>query len=1157
MKKTLLGLLCPFSRHFSRILSFRIMLMFLVISLHAFQLQAADTVGKITLHANGKPLKEVLRDIEAQTGYRFFYSTKLVDENKKVSVDANNASINTVVAEILKADPTVTFKIKGDQIMIQRQRSATSYTGERAETHTATTITSESTPTEADVLTASYENDVDPITITGTVLDETNTPLPGVSVIIKGTTIGTATDADGKYTLSVPDLSATSGILVYSFIGYMSEEVPVNSRTAIDVNLVPDISTLSEVVVVGFGTVKKRDMTGSVASVKTTELILTPTHNAVESMQGRVAGVDITRTSGSPGSSSAITIRGNRTIPNPANPQSQTTTPLYVVDGIQIPLGGDLTNINPNDIESIEILKDASATAIYGAMGANGVVLVTTKKGAEGRTKINYNGYVGINIYDYPKGRTGDSYIQLRRDAFAADGQWASPADDDKMFAGVGELDAVKAGQWVDWVDLVKHDGLQQSHAISLSSGTQKTKIFASGSYFREDGMFKDQDYTRYNTRFNIDHNASERVKIGLLTQLNYSITNERKDPLSQALSVAPLGLPYDDKGGVNIYALAGNTARLSPLADERNDAIAKNNTLNGGILANGYIEINPFKGLTFRSNLGVTLNQKRKGVYNDKTSLSSESSKLSSAAVTNTFSRSYNFDNVLTYKTEFEGGHGLTVTALTSYIRSDEDEESVTAIGQVSGAQLFYALDGASSYSNVYNKYTGWKNMAYAGRLNYSYNGKYLVTFSSRYDGASRLAPGNKWAYFPSVALGWNITDEAFMAGITKTVSNLKLRASYGTAGNYAIAPYGTQTGLTATRRMSFGEVSAPSYIFKTTLGNQNLGWEKTATTNIGLDVEILNGIINGTIDVYNAKTTDILMSQKLPTSSGLTDEYKNIGESQNRGIEIAITSRNITTDKFKWSSTVTFTKNQEKIIALTTGKDQIVDETQSRLIGRPIKSFYTYKKLGIWQTAEAEEAKSYHIDKIDGTPFKPGDIKLADLDNDHVINSVTDRTYVGAEVPKWVVGLQNNFTYKNFDLGVFLFARWGQTINAQYLGKYNPSGNGNSPDYFNYWTPTNPSNDFPSPMRDQNISGIFGYQSLNFIDGSYFKVKNVTFGYTLPTSVVEKASITRVRFYVTGSNLYTKAKSHLIKHYDPERGGADSYPLSRTFVFGVNVDF
>jgi TonB-linked SusC/RagA family outer membrane protein len=446
---------------------------------------------------------------------------------------------------------------------------------------------------------------------------------------------------------------------------------------------------------------------------------------------------------------------------------------------------------------------------------------------------------------------------------------------------------------------------------------------------------------------------------------------------------------------------------------------------------------------------------------------------------------------------------------------------------------------------------------MAYAGRLNYSYNGKYLVTFSSRYDGASRLAPGNKWAYFPSVALGWNITDEAFMAGITKTVSNLKLRASYGTAGNYAIAPYGTQTTLSATRRNAFGEVSAPAYIFKTTLGNPDLGWEKTATTNIGLDVEILNGIISGTVDVYNAKTTDILMSQKLPTSSGLTDEYKNIGESQNRGIEISITSRNITTDKFKWSSTVTFTSNREKIVKLTTGKDLIVDETQSLLIGRPIKSFYTYKKLGIWQNSEAEEAKTYHIDKPDGTPFKPGDIKLADLDGDHVINSATDRTFVGATVPKWVLGLQNNFNYKNFDLGVFLFARWGQTINAQYLGKYNPSGNGNSPAYFNYWTPTNPSNDFPSPMRDQNISGIFGYQSLNYIDGSYFKVKNVTFGYTLPASLVEKASITRVRFYVTGSNLYTKAKSHLIKHYDPERGGADSYPLSRTVVFGVNVDF
>jgi len=691
MKKTLLGQLCPFSRQFSRILPSRIMLMFLVISLHAFQLQAADTVGKISLHANEKPLKEVLRAIEAQTDYRFFYSNKLIDENQKVSVDVKNASIGAVVTELLKADPDVTFKIKGDQVMIKRQHAAITIGSDRNNAAApGETAPHEAKTIEADELNAEYEADVDPITISGTVFDETNTPLPGVSVLIKGTTIGTATDADGKYTLSVPDLSATSGILVYSFIGYMPEEVPVNGRTSIDVNLVPDISTLSEVVVVGFGTVKKRDMTGSVASVKTTELTLTPTHNAVESMQGRVAGVDITRNSGAPGSSSTITVRGNRTI------SGATTSPLYVIDGVQLPVSSDpnyvspITSINPNDIESIEVLKDASATAIYGAMGANGVVLVTTKKGSEGKTKVSYNGYVGINTYDYPHARVGDSYLNLRREAYRAAGQWASTADDVKAFAGPGEYDAIQAGQWIDWVDLVNHDGLQQSHSISLSAGSQKTKIFSSGNYFREDGMYKNQDYTRYNFRFNIDHTINDWVKLGVVTQATYSITNDRKDALSQAMGMSPLGSAYNADGDINIYPIQGNTSKVSPLADERNGNIARNNTIAGGILANGYIEFNPVKGLTFRSNFGTTLNLKRQGVYNDRTSLSQQSSLLSSATTTNTFARSYNWDNVLTYKTEFEGGHSVTATGITSFIRSDTDATTVTGTGQVSGGPLY-----------------------------------------------------------------------------------------------------------------------------------------------------------------------------------------------------------------------------------------------------------------------------------------------------------------------------------------------------------------------------------------------------------------------------------------------------------------------------------
>ena len=1151
MKKTLLGHLCPFSRQFSRILPSRIMLMFLVISLHAFQLQAADTVGKISLHANGKPLKEVLHDIEAQTDYRFFYSNKLVDENQKVSVDVNNVSIGAVVTELLKADPSVTFKIKGDQVMIKRQRKAAAAGNDLGDAVTVEgKSASEAKTEETDVLNAEFEADVDPITVTGTVLDETNTPLPGVSVLVKGTTIGTATDSDGKYTLSIPD--GTNVTLVYSFIGYMPEEVPLNNRTAIDVNLVPDISTLSEVVVVGFGTVKKRDNTGSIASVKTSELVLTPTHNAVESMQGRVAGVDIQRTSGAPGSGSAITIRGNRTITG-AN-----TSPLYVVDGVQLPLNSDpnavspITNINPNDIESIEVLKDASATAIYGAMGANGVILVTTKKGSEGKTKVSYNGYYGINKYSYPEARVGEDWMNLRRDAYRLNGQWSGPADDAAIFNNPGEWDAIQAGQWVNWVDKVKHDGRQQSHSISVSTGTQKTKVFASGSYFREDGMLRNQDYSRYNMRFNIDHTINDWVKIGLLSQLSYTVQNARQDPMSQALSISPLGLPYDANGQVNVFPIALDPSKVSPLADERTNSIARDNTIGSNVLANGYLELNPVKGLTFRSNFGTNLSNSRRGFFNDKTSLAS---KVSTATNTTIFIRSYNWDNILTYNKDIND-HNITVTGITSYIQSDEDRTNITGTNQIVSSQLYYGLDG-TTISAASDPYKGWKNMAYAGRIVYNYKSKYLLTVSGRYDGASRLSPGNKWAFFPSVAAAWNIADENFMSSINQTLSALKLRASYGKSGNYSIAEYGTQNGLVAGRNMSFGEVPAPMYQFKTTIGNPNLGWETTATTDLGLDIEILNGVITSTIDVYKSTTSDILLQRNLPISTGVGSVFQNIGETQNKGIEVAVTSRNINRNDFKWSSTLTVTSNKEQITKLIDGRDIIQSERDSYMIGRPIKSFYTFVKQGIWQTSEADVAQTYHQQSATGAVFKPGDIKLQDRNNDNIIDATNDRAFVGSTVPKIVIGLQNNFTYKQFDLGVFLFARYGQTIDAQFLGRYNPSGVGNAPAFINYWTPEHPTNDFPMPKPGASLSNYLGYQSLNFIDGSYFKVKNVTFGYTLPSSIASKLSISRVRFYVTGSNLVVKAKSHLIKDYDPERNGNETSPLSKTYVFGVNVDF
>jgi TonB-linked SusC/RagA family outer membrane protein len=989
--------------------------------------------------------------------------------------------------------------------------------------------------------------------ITGTVTGENGEGLPGVNVVVKGTTMGTVTDAAGRYSITVPDEGA---ILVFSFVGYGTEEIPVNSNTVININLLPDLQSLGEVVVIGYGTVKKRDLTGSVASIKSNEIVQTPTHNAVETMQGRIAGVDITRESGVPGAQSNITVRGNKSITS-RDKLAERNSPLYVIDGVQIPQGGNISDLNPNDIESIEVLKDASATSIYGAMGANGVIIVTTKKGAEGKIRVNYSGYYGVNEYTYPKSRVGEDYMNLRREAWRTTGEWSGTADDQSLFPDAGEWDAVQAGQWVDWVDLLQKNGTQQNHSISVASGTGKTKVFASGGYFKEEGMFKNADFTRYNARFNVDQTISKWAKAGILSQITYSSQNERKDPLSQASSISPLGVPYNEAGMVNLYPVASDKTKLSPLADERTGDMAKNNLLRTNVLANGYVEINPLKGLTFRSSFGANITFSKRGIFYDKESLARQGPKTSLSSNETIFSRFLNWDNVLTYARDFKD-HTFSISAITSYLQSDKDNTYAEGTRQLLSSQLYYDLSGTSADGRILRSpYEGWKNMAYAGRINYSYRGKYLLTLTGRYDGASRLAEGNKWYFFPSIAAGWNLSEEGFLKTIG-FLNNLKLRGSYGVSGNYAIDVYGTQSGLKAMPNMGFGDVPAPMVQFKTTIGNPDLAWEKSATTDVGVDLGLFSNRITATLDLYRTNTSDILMLRSLPQSSGVANVYQNVAETKNEGVELAMTTQNIDKGGFKWSSTVTFTRNQEKITKLTDGKDIITNERESLLLDHPINSFYTFKKLGIWQENEADEAALYRAGSATGTPFQPGDIKVADLNGDHIIDATNDRTFIGSAVPMWVGGLQNNFSYKGFDLNVFLFMRYGQTIDAQFLGRYNPDGTGNGVASLNYWTPENPTNDYPRPRKGTSLTtytGYTGYQALNFVNGTYFKIKNVTFGYTVPSKISKKFFFDNVRLYVTGSNLFIKAKSDLLKNYDPERGGAEASPLSRTYVFGINL--
>ncbi len=991
--------------------------------------------------------------------------------------------------------------------------------------------------------------------VTGKIKDPSGNPLPGVNVNVWGTRISVTADVTGTFRLPVP---GENSVLVFSFVGFLQKEQKVGTDSTFNISMTYDNADLDQVVVVGYGTSKRRDLTGSVYSVKPGQVTATPVANAAEALQGRIPGLDITRTSGSPGSGVNIQLRGNRTLNGTGSGQSGTTSaPLIIIDGFQ---GGSISDLNPNDIESIEVLKDASSTAIYGWMGANGVIIVTTKRGKD-RPKVSYNGFYGVNGYvAYPKVRMGDEFIQFRRDAFKGANPNATDPTNDQLMTP-DELDDYKNDRWIDWLDLITRNGTEQSHTASIQSGGDKTKVFFSTGIFKEEGMLRGTDNTRFNARLNYDQRISNMFKAGFMTQLTYQNNNNRTDPMSQVTSISPFGQVYDSLGNIRLYPVLAddktdpkNKSVLSPLTDERPGAY-KWNTIRGNIIANAFVEVTPITGLSIKTMLGTTLDFQREGKFYDSVSLANYNAGLGSTSAIGTgFTRFYSWDNIVTYNKKF-ADHNITLTGLTSYTRSDYDEAGAGGRFQTAVTSAFYNLDGNSTANRVTtSKYIKTTTFSYAGRLNYTLKGKYLLQASLRADGVSRLGDDNKWDYFPSAGIGWNIHQEEFMKDVY-FLNNFKIRATYGVAGNASVSPYGTQSIYYPVNYI-IGAQPVPAVFQEAKASNTSLKWEKTATTNIGVDFALLKSRIFGTVDVYKSKTTGILFLRPVPPSSGLTSVWQNVGESENKGIEVALSTVNVSSRDFKWTTTFTFTKSSEKLTKLIDNKYVLVNGEKGTLMaGRPVKSFYNYNKLGIWQENENKDNVKF------GTyTFVPGDIKVEDMNTDGVIDNINDRDFAGADVPNWFGGLQSTWTYKGLELGVYMFARYGQNIYAEFLaGRYNVGGTGNGLAGIDYWTPSNPTNDFPQPRTGQTLgsASYTGYQALNIVDGSFFKVKTVTLAYTLPVTMTRKVFSEKIRLYATGNNIFTKAKNKYLKNYDPERGGSENSPITRQFVFGANIDF
>lgn len=963
--------------------------------------------------------------------------------------------------------------------------------------------------------------------VSGTVLDNSGQPVIGASVVVVGQSkLGTVTDIDGKFSIAIP---ATSKKIEVSYIGMVSQVIEAKAGTPMKIIMKDNLKDLDEVVVIGYGVVKKRDLTGSMTSIKSEDIVATPTTNALESLQGKVAGLDMTKSSGQTGSGLSFSIRGNRSL-NASN------TPLIIVDGI--PYGTDI-DINPNIIESMEILKDASSTAIYGSRGANGVILITTKKGTQGKTKVTYNGYYSTNsVAAYPERMNLQEWANFKREAYKADGQWASEADDAKIFGSA--YDAVKSNQDVDWVDLLMKDGSQTSHSISISNGSEKTSFNLAFEYMKEQGLVKLDNLSRYNTTLGISHKVTKDFKLNFNMVYTFQNQNIRRDPLNRAIYYSPYGDVYNEDGSINPLPF-NDGQTISPIAEEAAGAY-KNNKRTSHLVGNIGANWNIIKNLTLTSTFGLDRKDVRNGHFADQYTLDGAGD-YSVADATNETEMNWSWENTLNYNFKIDK-HDFSVMAGNALYQNEAETYTGSGHDIISPSMLFYNLGALQNSQKISSNYIKTTMASFFGRINYKFNEKYLLTLTFREDGSSVLASKHKWGFFPSAAFAWRMKEEKFLKDV-EWLYNLKLRLSYGISGNSAVSAYQTQGGLGKTMYSFINNgVEGGAYGYYPALTpNTALGWEKTATTNFGIDFGFLNNRISGSIDLYYQNTYDLLMQKKVPTSTGYSISWDNIGKTENKGVEIMLNTANIVNKDFKWNTDLTFTLNREKIKELADGSDR--DISNGWFVGHPIKTHYGLKKLGIWQLNETEEATKYGE--------KPGRIKIYDKNKDFKIDNDNDRIILGSEVPDFVMGMNNTFRYKDFDLRVFIYWRQGQTLHAEAAGYGSFRNQGDPGLKFNYWTEDNPTNDFPRPEKSFSSSDP-RLESLGYVDGSYLKIKEITLGYSLPKTWISKISASKVRVYCSLKNFFTF--SHF-DDYDPERGGSLSYPMTKQAVFGLNVEF
>ena len=971
-------------------------------------------------------------------------------------------------------------------------------------------------------------------TVKGVVRDAMG-PTAGATVVQKGTNNGTITDLDGNFEISVP----SNAVLVISFVGLDSQEIPVAGKKFIEVTLEGN-EELEEVVVVGYGTQKKSDITGSVASVDKARLSKLPVTNVLQAVQGATAGVTISQGSSIPGDAPSALVRGRNSI-------NAGTGPYIVVDGVPISKsGGSLNDINPGDIESMEILKDASATAIYGTNGANGVILITTKHGKEGKPSISYNGYVGIEDFAHKMDFCNGAQITQRYKDYVAQNAGETMYND--YVKNQAEAAAQAAGQETDWIyDMVSRTGIIQDHNVTINGGAEKVKYFISGDYLSQKGVLKGFNYKRYSLRLNIDADVTDYLKIGTNTYIVSHNRDGGRVNFLMAEAMSPYGQVYNEDGTYCIYPMASENLFFNPMRDVNQDHERRQWNIN----LNGYADVDfghiwtPLKGLHYKFNFGYSYVPKRENYYNG-----AEQNNLSGYGyIFNAETQNFTAENILSWARDF-GKHHVDLTALYAASRKKYHDNTAAASIFINDEQLWHNLAGgvtqvAKSYTDLYT------TCSQMGRINYSYDSRYLFTATVRRDGSSVFGDDNKYGVFPSVAIGWNIANEAFMESTSDWLSTLKLRLSYGKAGNEAIGVYETLAKM-ANAALALDGASATALYPSSRMGNSGLSWETTKSFNVGVDFGLLNNRINGNIDFYKSNTTDLLLQRNLPKISGYSNVYMNMGETANTGLEVTINSKNVSTKDFTWNTSLVWSWNKNEIKDLYgDGKDDLGNRW---FIGHPISVIYDYEMEGIWQKDEIERGDHQKQDP----QAQAGDVKLRDIDGDGKITPEGDKTIQGQTTPKWIAGLTNTFTYKGISLSIFIQTVQGLKRNNSLLAMASDEmGRRNSTLEVGYWSESNPTNEFRSLSKTSNRWG-YGFPR----DASFTRIKDITLSYQVPARITQAMHINALTIYASGRNLFTFTDWI---GWDPESditqrgwgGYENNYPMTKSMVFGLNVTF